>query len=195
MYISWMIHGAASGIIIWFIIWAAFGHQNTMSDRGLFALGDLAFSAGILWTNVKCLILETRYKTGIVGVGFTITVGGWWAWNGFMASVYGNNLSPYDVKGGFTGTFGGDANWWGALVLGVGGLCVVELGYGAAKRWVSQVGVRRRRSEVVEMDVGVWQVLERDEGVRERLTELAGAEAGVDDDYDVDDDDDDQFPE
>lgn len=181
MYIAWMIHGAANGIIVWFVIYATYGPSNVMSDRGLFALGDLAFSLGILWTNWKCLVLETRYKTVIVGVALVITVGGWWAWNGFMGGVYGNNISPYDVKGGFGGTFGDDWNWWAGLVLALCILIVGEMVYGAAKRGLMGRRMWKRwRGEIGEgTEVGVWQEMERDEGVREVLRGMAGEEAGV----------------
>lgn len=55
MYLRWMVHATAQGILIWFISWAAFAHFNKFGDNGLFALGDLAFTLGIVWTNVKLL--------------------------------------------------------------------------------------------------------------------------------------------
>lgn len=55
MYLRWMIHATVQGILIWFISWAAFAHFNKFGDHGLFALGDLAFTLGIVWTNLKLL--------------------------------------------------------------------------------------------------------------------------------------------
>ncbi|KAF2763873.1 phospholipid-translocating P-type ATPase [Teratosphaeria nubilosa] len=91
---------------------------------------------GIAWTNYKLLILETHCKTIIIGVAFTITVGGWWAWNGFMSGVYGSNLSPYDVKGGFSSTFGNDANWWASFFMAFGILLVMESVYKSLKDYL-----------------------------------------------------------
>lgn len=196
MYLMWMVNGAGMGIICWFVVWAAFGSSNVMSDRGLFALGDLCFTLGIVWTNYKCLILETQYKTMIVAVSFTITVGGWFAWNGFMASIYSNNLSPYDVKGGFNGTFGGDLNWWLALILAMIILITLELVYDGVKRNLiaARMWPRWRHFlpkfgkdgdgehedvEVAEdMEIELWQQMERDPVIAEQLRGMAGEEGG-----------------
>jgi len=53
--LAWMLGAAGEGILVWFICWAAYGRTAFVSDNGLFALGDLAFSLGIVWTNVKLL--------------------------------------------------------------------------------------------------------------------------------------------
>lgn len=79
LYLAWMVHATVCGLAVWFITWASYGVWNTMGDNGLFALGDLSFTLGIVWTNWKLLVIETHYKTLIVGVSFLITVGGWFA--------------------------------------------------------------------------------------------------------------------
>jgi len=58
-YALWMILATAEGMIVWFVSWAAFGAFNRMGDNGLFALGDLSFSLGIVWTNYKLLYVST----------------------------------------------------------------------------------------------------------------------------------------
>ena len=54
-YIGWMAGGAAEGVLVWFGCWAGHGALGLVRDEGLFALGDLAFSTGIMWTNLKLL--------------------------------------------------------------------------------------------------------------------------------------------
>ncbi|KAF2159541.1 hypothetical protein M409DRAFT_60753 [Zasmidium cellare ATCC 36951] len=179
MYVAWMIHGAGCGIAVWYIIWASYGHFNVMGDNGLFALGDLAFTLGIIWTNWKLFMIETHYKTLIVGISFFITVAGWFAWNGFMSAIYMNNLSPYDVKGGFSDTFGKDANWWLTMLVAFVVLATAELVYLSVKRRLMREGLWFGMKGELE----AWQEMERDEKVRERLGRVARGE-DRDEDYD-----------
>ncbi|SMR53309.1 unnamed protein product [Zymoseptoria tritici ST99CH_3D1] len=183
----WMIHGVAQGVIVWIVSWAFWGVLPFMSDRGTYALGHLVFSLGIMWTNYKCLILETRYKTLIVGISFAITTGGWWAWSGFLSGIYNNNLSPFDVKGGFQHGFGADWNWWATLVLAFSVLAVAEAGWAAACKTLATWGVVVRlpgaggKGEGEDVgSVQLWQEMEKDRVVGERLREMAGSEGEVD---------------
>ena len=61
--------------------------------------------------------MDTHHKTLIVGISFLITTAGWWAWSAFLSYAYSDNLSPFDVKGGFEHTFGRDWNWWLVVLL------------------------------------------------------------------------------
>jgi phospholipid-translocating ATPase len=184
-YLACMILATAEGMIVWHVSWAGIGVSNKFGDNGLFTLGDICFSLGIIWTNYKLLILETHNKTLIVAISFTITFAGWWAWNGFMSSVYSSNLSPYDVEGGFSSTFGNDPNWWLTLILVFSILMVMELTLKAGKRYLRSAGVwpfwkRKSRRQVPkgpgrsaeEVDVGLWQDMERDPVVRERIRRI-----------------------
>ena len=135
-YLSWVALATAEGMIVWFVSWASFS-MNRFGDNGLFALGDLCFSLGIIWTNYKLLVLETHLKTIIVGVSITITVSGWWGWNGLLSLIYSNNISPYDVKNGFPKTFGNDLNWWLALIIAFTIMLVLEMAWKTARRRLS----------------------------------------------------------
>lgn len=189
MYFAWMVHAVACGVTVWFIIWASYGHFNVMGDNGLFALGDMAFSLGIIWTNWKIFWIEIHYKTAIAIASFFITVGGWFAWNGFMSAAYSDNLSPYDVKGGFSKTFGTDLNWWLTLLVALVVLMTAEIVYGATKRrlikermWPPWKFTRHHRNgngNVEELELERWQELERDPGVRKRLEAMARGEEDV----------------
>jgi phospholipid-translocating ATPase len=60
-FLRWMIVAAAEGLIVWFVTWAAWGYFNHTSDNGTFALGDLCFSLGIAWQNIKLLFVVLAF--------------------------------------------------------------------------------------------------------------------------------------
>jgi len=196
VYVRWMVLALAQGLTIWFISWGAFS-LNKFGDNGLFALGDLCFSLGIVWTNSKLLVLETHYKTVIVGIAVTITIAGWWAWNGFMAGIYSDNLSPYDVKGGFTKTFGNDPNWWLTLILALTIMAAMELMLKSAKHALVVTGLwppwtrwsegRRQTRDPENIDVSAWQEMEKDPAVGERLRRLGRDSLSPEDEEEVSD--------
>ncbi|KAK0364341.1 drs2 neo1 protein [Friedmanniomyces endolithicus] len=196
-YFRWMLLAVSESMIVWFVTWASYGHFAQMSDNGLFALGNLNFSLGVVFTNYKLLVLETHYKTVIVGISFLITVGGWWAWQGFLSHAYSTNISPYDVKGGFTSTFGNDPNWWLTLMAVLAILTVMELGYKSIKQSLLMTGLwpvwrlfgartRARRDglarDAEELDVGLWQAMEKEPGMRERFMRMNDVHEGDDED-------------
>ncbi|CRG92642.1 hypothetical protein PISL3812_09705 [Talaromyces islandicus] len=139
LYLWWMALAAAEGLAVWFIVWAAWSHHaDNSGDNGAFALGDLCFSLGIAWQNIKLLLLETHRKTVIVYAAFLITFLGWWAWNAFLSGTYSSNLTPFDVKNGFLHGFGADLAWWATFVLVLTALVVVEVSYKAGLRYLRQ---------------------------------------------------------
>ncbi|EMD01157.1 hypothetical protein BAUCODRAFT_100923 [Baudoinia panamericana UAMH 10762] len=184
-HILWMLVATVQGLLIWFASWAAYGKLMTYGDNGLFALGDLCFSLGIQWTNVKLLLVDTHYKSAIVFVSFIITSGGWWAWNGFMSGVYSDNISPYDVKGGFSGTFGRDPNWWLTLIIVLAALTGMDVTYKAVQQnlrigafWPF-FGKQRGRWHGQDMyaenlSTSLWQAMEKTGRVKQRLRVLRG---------------------
>jgi phospholipid-translocating ATPase len=54
-FFRWMLLGAVQGVLAWFGVWAGYGWRARMSDQGLYALGNLSFSVGVLWINWKLL--------------------------------------------------------------------------------------------------------------------------------------------
>lgn len=179
-YLRWVVLATVEGMIVWWISWAAFGVFDKTSDNGLFALGDLCFSTAIMWTNIKLMMLETHCKTLIVFNSFMITICGWWVWNGFMCGIYSDNLSPYDVKGGFSSTFGNDPIWWLTLVAALAVMVVMELGYKSVKQtllvsghwslWKRRFGRGWKGAEQDDdVDVGLWQAMEKDPAVMTML--------------------------
>ena len=161
-------------------------------------------------------MIETHHKTVFVYASFIITVAGWWAWNAFLSGVYSSNISPYDVKGGFTHGFGVDPNWWATFALALIILIVLEVAGKAGEQYwrrTRMAGARqdaewsapvrdeswrekepkratrtrtwlwpwkRERIEAA-WDVGVWQEIEAEGGLRERVLAMAG---GVEEDLD-----------
>ncbi|KAF2093445.1 P-type ATPase [Rhizodiscina lignyota] len=191
-YIVWMIGATATGIVVWFICWAAFGVYDIEGGQDLFALGDLVFTVAIVWTNCKLFLIETHYKTAVVLISFLITFAGWWAWNIFLACAYDSeNRWPYDVRDGFTQHFGKDPSWWLGLILAVALLFIGELAYRqcakSGKRALTRLlRSRPKRNEeekdmANELDVKVWQELEKDPVIRERLRQMANQGVTEDD--------------
>ncbi|KAL2190051.1 phospholipid-translocating P-type ATPase [Thermothelomyces heterothallicus CBS 203.75] len=203
-YFGWMLGAAVEGVLVWVLCWAAYGGaMGPVRDGGLFALGDLAFSVNIIWTNLKLLILDTHYKTGIVIGSFFITVGGWWIWQVFLAGVYAPGVWPYAVKDGFFSSFGPDPAWWAALFGALGVLACIELAYKSVKRNLIVAGLWKfgwkwlrwstwkaafgraaaagaaawteegTRASLEEWDVELWQVMEQDPAIRETLRRMS----------------------
>ncbi|KAL1870202.1 drs2 neo1 protein [Diaporthe australafricana] len=200
-YLGWMIGAAIEGVLTFYGCWAGYGYFGQAGghrDQGLFALGDLIFTVCIVWTNWKLLIVETHFKSFLVLGSFFITVGGWWLWQAFLAGVYTLQPSPYNVRGGFFGTFGKDPGWWVTLILVLIVLFILELGFKMAKRTLTIMGLwkwgrgwwKRLRSwkkvrkedwmesNLEDWDLGLWQEMEKDPLVMKRLRGILLAEEG-----------------
>ena len=55
-YTRWMLLAAIEGIICWYGVWAGYGWISpSVRDQGLYALGTLTFTTGVLWINWKLL--------------------------------------------------------------------------------------------------------------------------------------------
>jgi phospholipid-translocating ATPase len=55
-YVGWMIVAASQGVGVWFAVWIGYGGVLGMvNDQGLYAIGDLAFTVGVIWINCKLL--------------------------------------------------------------------------------------------------------------------------------------------
>lgn len=55
-YVRWMFLAAVEGVIVWYGVWAGYGWITPLArDEGLYALGSLVFTAGVLWINWKLL--------------------------------------------------------------------------------------------------------------------------------------------
>ncbi|KAH8895828.1 phospholipid-translocating P-type ATPase [Thozetella sp. PMI_491] len=177
-YLIWMFGAVAEGALVWSVCWASHGGVSLIvRDNGLFPLGNLVFSIGIMWTNWKLLILDAHYKTWIVIFSWAITSGGWWAWQGFLSGIYSTDVNPYDVRDGLKLRFGQDPVWWLTLLGTLGMLATIELAYRAVKRNLVVMGLwtwgwkwfkRSTWREVFRAPrSGMWPAVQRD-GDRDR---------------------------
>ncbi|TDZ39279.1 putative phospholipid-transporting ATPase DNF3 [Colletotrichum spinosum] len=195
-YAGWMLSAACEGVVAYWGVWAGYVWFAHSSDQGLFAVGDLAFTVGVVWINYKCFILETHHKSAIVMACFFVTLSGWWAWNGFLSSVYAPAPSPYAVRHGFSETFGPDLVWWLTLVIVTLVLVLAETVFRTFQRSLILGGRWRwpwvRKEDDVcadEWRLELWQELERDPAVRERLARMAKDELDEEEEEGVDGDD------
>lgn len=97
-------------------------------------MGDLAFSAGVLFINIKLLILELHNKTLVTFIGFFLSVGGWFLWNLILAEAYKREIGPYSVHGAFLHRFGKMPLWWLTLIMVLIMVIVLELAVTAVRR-------------------------------------------------------------
>ncbi|KAF5656588.1 phospholipid-transporting ATPase DNF3 [Fusarium circinatum] len=179
----WMLLGAIEGVVCWYGIWAGYGWISPAArDQGLYALGTLTFTVGVLWINWKLFIFETHYKSTIVMVSFFVTTIGWFAWLCFLDAAYaGSPSGPYAIRNSFTELFGDDAVWWSTLLIVLGLLGLFEIVLKCVKRLLLITGLwdwppwgkSRRGENIEEWDVELWQELEQDPALRERLKRLA----------------------
>ncbi|KAF9769474.1 hypothetical protein IL306_013081 [Fusarium sp. DS 682] len=179
----WMLLGAIEGVICWYGVWAGHGWISPAArDEGLYALGTLTFSVGVLWINWKLFIFETHYKSAIVMASFFITTIGWFAWLCFLDAAFGAKPSgPYAIRNSFTHRFGADAVWWATLFIVLGLMGLFEIVLKCVKRLLLIAGLwdwppwgkSRRGENIEEWDVELWQELEQDPALRERLKRLA----------------------
>ncbi|KAI6086144.1 phospholipid-translocating P-type ATPase [Hypoxylon rubiginosum] len=191
-FVRWMAGAAAEGVLVWLACWAAYNVFGQPRDDSLFALGDLIFTVGVLWINWKLFIIELHHKTAVVLGAFGITIAGWFAWNAFLAGIYSPQPSPYPARGAFIDTFGKDPLWWLTLIVVVVALISIEISYKAAKRMMVIAGYWKwppwtkgkstDDDSLEELGLEVWQELEKNPVIRERLRRACMAEGDVDDD-------------
>lgn len=116
---------------------------------------------------------------------FFVTTGGWFAWNGFLDGVFAAKPSgPYAIRDTFTHTFGRDATWWGTMFLVLSWLGMMDIFIYLIKRYLRIAGLLRwdpwrKREEVSAeyLDLEIWQELEQDPVMFEKLKRMAKDES------------------
>ncbi|KAF4581038.1 ATPase, P-type, phospholipid-translocating, flippase [Ophiocordyceps camponoti-floridani] len=187
-YLRWMAVAVVEGLAVWYGVWAGYGRASP-SDEGLYALGTLVFTVGVLWINWKLFILETHYKPCVILASFFLTTMGWFAWLAFLDGVYAPNPSgPYLIHHTLRQSWGMDITWWSTLFLTLALVSLIELAVGIVtrhghhlvphmlspnNRHAATTSPYSLAENVEEWDVALWQELEQDPVIRARLYRLA----------------------
>lgn len=102
-----------------------------------------------------------------------------------LSAVYPPSPSgPYAIRGTFTKVYGDDPIWWATLFITLSILGGIELVGKAGKRNLRVAGLWQwppwekgsLTDNVEEWDLELWQEMEKDPAVRERLRKLADDE-------------------
>lgn len=136
-------------------------------------------------------MFETHYKSNIVLGSFFVTTIGWFAWNCFLSGVFAASPSgPYAIRDTFIHLWGDDPVWWATMFVVLGILGLIELAGKTVKRNLRVAGLWKLRpwrkdgaaENAEEVDLEVWQEMEQDPVVRERLRRMARDEPEIEDD-------------
>ncbi|GAB0137164.1 hypothetical protein EsDP_00005444 [Epichloe bromicola] len=170
-YFGWMIMAVAGSLVIYYFMWGEYAAALFTQDTSLYAMGALCFTVGVIFINVKLLILELHHKTVVTFGGFFISVAGWFLWCLFLSGMYPRKVGRDMVRKAFIHNFGRKLSWWTTLLLALATLVVVDL--------VVQ-GVRR---VYWPTDQDLMQRIEKDANARRALREhVASMEDGADHD-------------
>lgn len=151
---------SSQAVIVFFIMLGLYGHAIFTMDNGLFAMGDLTFTACVIVIATKLQFWELQNKTYTCAISMFLSIGGWFLWNIILSSTYHNNVI-YNVKGGFFDRFGQNPLWWLTLILVV------------SSCWAFEVGVKTIKVALMPSDADVFRELERDPIIRRRFEEAA----------------------
>lgn len=175
IYAWWVFMASAEAMIVFFIMLGLYGQALFTNDNGLYAMGTLTFSACVVIIATKIQFLELHNKSITCLIAMILSIGGWCLWNLILSALYSNNV-VYNVRDGVLLRFGRNALWWLTLIL-----IVVAC-------WAFEIGVKCLRMAWAPGDVEVFQELEKDDGVRQRLEIAAGLGMGCCDGDDEDED-------
>lgn len=163
IYLGWVFMAASEAMIVFFIMLGLYGQALFTLDNGLYAMGDLTFTACIIIIATKIQFLELHNKTITCVIALFLSIGGWFLWNMILASVYSKN-TIYNVKDGFFDRFGRNLLWWLTLILILASAAVFE------------IGVRALRMAWIPSDVDTFQELEKDAVIKQRFEEASRTE-------------------
>ncbi|KAM0450787.1 hypothetical protein ACHAO4_006177 [Trichoderma viride] len=133
-YLGWMILAVAESFVTFYFMLGAFESILFTEDNTLYAMGTICFSAGVIFINVKLLLLEFHSKTLIPLIGLALEVTGWFVWNLLLSAIYPKTVGPISVRGAFLHAFGDRLSWWTTLLLTLATLIIIELAVQAIRR-------------------------------------------------------------
>ncbi|KAL7922515.1 hypothetical protein ACQKWADRAFT_292662 [Trichoderma austrokoningii] len=158
-YLGWMVLAVAESFVTFYFMLEAFESILFTEDNGLYAMGTICFSAGVIFINVKLLLLEFHSKTLIPLIGLAVEVTGWFVWNLFLSVIYPRTVGPISVRDAFLHAFGDRLSWWTTLLLTLATLIIIELAVQAIRRvyWPTDQDLMQR----IEKDTNSKQILRR----------------------------------
>lgn len=164
VYFGWMFMAASEAMVVYFCMLGLYGQAIFTNDNGLFAMGDLTFTACVVLISTKMQLIEMHNKSFVVAISLICSIGGWFLWNIILSAAY-NPASPiYHVRDALFATFGRNALWWLTLVLIISSTIVLELGIGSL------------RAAFFTTDVDIFQELEKDPAIKRRFEEASTME-------------------
>ncbi|KAL8658674.1 MAG: hypothetical protein Q9226_000845 [Calogaya cf. arnoldii] len=160
IYAGWIFMASSEAMVVYFLMLGLYGKAVFTLDNGLYAMGVLTFTACIIIIAAKMQFTEVHNKSITCALAMFLSIGGWFAWNLVLSSMYSNNVI-YNVRDGFLDRFGRNALWWLTLILIVLSCCGLEIGAKALK------------VAFMPEDEDVFRELEKDAAARERLERAA----------------------
>lgn len=160
IYAGWIFMASSEAMVVYFLMLGLYGKAVFTLDNGLYAMGVLTFTACIIIIATKMQFTEVHNKSITCALAMFLSIGGWFAWNLVLSSMYSNNVI-YNVRDGFLDRFGRNALWWLTLILIVLSCCGLEIGAKALK------------VAFMPEDEDVFRELEKDAAARERLERAA----------------------
>ncbi|KAL7934134.1 hypothetical protein V8C35DRAFT_46671 [Trichoderma chlorosporum] len=133
-YLGWMSMAVAESVVTFYFMLEAYESILFTEDNGLYAMGTICFSVGVIFINVKLLLLEFHSKTLIPLIGLALEITGWFLWNLILSTIYQRTIGPIIVRDEFIHNFGPRLSWWTTLILGLVTPIVMELTVQAIRR-------------------------------------------------------------
>ncbi|OAQ65310.1 phospholipid-translocating P-type ATPase, flippase [Pochonia chlamydosporia 170] len=175
-YFGWVFMGTVGSFVIYYFTFGEYWSALFSVDTSLYAMGAVCFTVGVIFINVKLLILELHCKTVITFGGFIISIAGWFLWCLILSAMYPKKVGKDMVRRGFLDNFSRQLSWWTTLLVALATLVVMDL--------VVQ-GVRR---VYWPTDQDLMQRIEKDSSARRALREHAALrEQGAGDDVEMQD--------
>ncbi|KAL8703202.1 MAG: hypothetical protein Q9201_003621 [Fulgogasparrea decipioides] len=160
VYAGWIFMASSEAMVIYFLMLGLYGKAIFTLDNGLYAMGVLTFTACIIVIAAKMQVIEVHDKSITCVIAMIASIGGWFAWNLVLSSMYTNNVI-YNVRDGLLDRFGRNALWWLTLILIVVACCGLE------------ICVKALKVAFLPEDEDVFRELEKDEKARKRLERAA----------------------
>ena len=160
IYLGWVGLAASQAVIAFFLMLGLYGQALFTLDNGLYAMGDLTFTACIIVIATKIQFWEIHNKTYTCAIAMFLSIGGWFLWNIILTTTYTNNII-YNVKDGFLDRFGRNPLWWLTLILIV------------AACWAFEIGVKVVKRAWMPSEADLFRELQKDPLIRKRFEQAA----------------------